>query len=400
MIDPSQKLRGCRVAVIDLETTGAPHHRILEVGVVLIDRLYETPPLIVVSELVDPQCSIHWAAQQVHGIQAREVRGKRRWPSVWPLVRESLQDAVLCAYNAAFEHKTLSAEIARCGLEGQLPPVHQWLDPLRLVRHLDQPPAGAKGWHKLGAACARRELAYGRHRAAADAECTAHLQYLLLKEAYRREDVHPPPYATVAEWLAWQATLKAKRAPKRGAAPPAPPSSPPRAPRPVAASPAPKTDERSSILPPLPSAERSATAVRQLRSARALFTKIDEGKAVCRCCYEQVEHPDLSKRRYLDRRWDLWGTPAFEEPCTLCGASSQGHVWGPPVGFPKTHDKPNTGLFNPRRADGSSSLGIDSAPDDDEPDDSDDEPHVEASHQPYPWESRRTSRGAPDLLPR
>lgn len=210
--DETQRLRGARVAVIDIETSGGSDARIIEIGVSLIERFFEAPPVVVVDTLVGPPHEIDPWAQRVHGIQAHELQDQPCWPEVWAEVRRATEGAIWCAYNASFEHRMISAELVRCGLSEPLPPVPRWLDPLRLVRHLDPAPEGAKGHHRLEAACQRRAIPHGRHRAAGDATCTAHLLRRLVLEAYQRDDVHPPPYATVAGWLAWQASLRRRRA--------------------------------------------------------------------------------------------------------------------------------------------------------------------------------------------
>lgn len=211
---PTQRLRGSRVAVIDIETSGGSDARIIEIGVSLIDPFFEAPPVTVVDTLVGPPCPIDPYARRVHGIRAAQLEGCPSWAEIWPRVQQATANATWCAYNAGFEHRLLTAEIARHGLDGALPALPRWLDPLRLVRHLDQPPAGAKRYHTLEAACRRREIPHGHHRAAGDAACTAHLLHQLVIEAYRRDDVHPPPYATVADWLSWQGSLRTLRAPK------------------------------------------------------------------------------------------------------------------------------------------------------------------------------------------
>lgn len=292
---PEQRLRGARVAVVDTETTGTGRDaRIVEVGVVLIDRLFESEPLIVVSELVDPEVPIPWHASKVHGIRDRHVRGRPRWRSVWPKVREALEGAVLCAFNAGFDHRLLEQEHTRCGILYPLPGLQDWLDPYPVVRRMDP-----KRW-TLQAACDRRGIPRGGHRAASDALATAHLLHRQIREVYtERPELGAPKHPSVMEWLAWQ----------RGelvSVPPAP--APSSAPLEVPPSPVPRASEERS--------RRALSAYR--RTPTAL-----EGQAVCLPCSRL--HPSPRHVLWHPHRY---GTPQYEARCVYCEASSAGHEWG------------------------------------------------------------------------
>lgn len=298
MIALDQRLRGSRVAVIDFETTGTSKtSRIVEVGVVLVDRLWETEPLVVLSQLVDPGMPIPWQASHVHGIYDRHVRGRPRWAAVWPLVAEAIDGAILCAYNSSFDARILRQEAERCGLPLPAAASAEWLDPYPLVRRMDP-----KRW-TLEAACQRRGIRRGGHRAASDARATMDLLLRIIREAYARPELQPAPpqRPTVGQWLAWQAGR----------------SVPDAAPAELIPS---QSRERSPSPVPRPSRERSQAAWREIRGApRAV-----QGKPVCVPCSHL--HP---KPRHVAWAPEVWSSPTYETPCTYCGASSTGHVWGP-----------------------------------------------------------------------
>lgn len=197
-------LRGAPVVVVDVESTGGGRKdRVIEVGVVRFDALLQSEPRVVLSQLVDPGMPIHPAATRVHGLRDVDVRRSPRWPDVASIVQRALSTSAptICAYGASFDHRMLTAE----GL--QLPELAQWLDPLRLCKRVDK-----EGPHTLTAACERRGIETGNHRAAADALATARLLVAMLHELPHL----PNTIGELVEWLAAPASkVRAAPPPRR-----------------------------------------------------------------------------------------------------------------------------------------------------------------------------------------
>lgn len=103
-----------RYAVIDIETTGfspAHHHRILEIGVVLVDDdgnlVYEW------ETLVNPQRDV--AATEVHGLSAADVYAAPTFEQIAGELESLLQGRVPVAHNLAFDARFVAAEFERAG---------------------------------------------------------------------------------------------------------------------------------------------------------------------------------------------------------------------------------------------------------------------------------------------
>lgn len=215
--DMDTPMRGCPVAVFDLETTGSkPGDRICEVGVVIIDRFLETEPRLELCTLVDPDLPDPWQATFVHRITARHVREAPAWDAVWPDVAALFDGRLVVAYNAPFDLGFLTKEAGNICSTLPVPDKELAFDPLRLVKRLDPAPKGkSKGYHSLSAACERRAIRKGEHRAGGDALATAILLGRLVHELYRGKGkaLSPPPSPTVAQLLAWSKGEAAGEAP-------------------------------------------------------------------------------------------------------------------------------------------------------------------------------------------
>ena len=102
-----------RYAVIDVETTGfsPAHHRIVEVGVVLVDDVgnlaYEW------ETLVNPQRDV--AATEIHGLSAADVYAAPTFDQIAGELSSLLQGRVPVAHNLAFDAPFLAAEFERVG---------------------------------------------------------------------------------------------------------------------------------------------------------------------------------------------------------------------------------------------------------------------------------------------
>ena len=109
----SAALRG-RVACVDLETTGgmAAHHRIIEVGIVLLDDG------VIVEEwnsLVQPGIRIPSNIAAFTGIDDSMVAGAPRFEDIRSEVRRRLEGRLFVAHNARFDYGFLRSEFRRLG---------------------------------------------------------------------------------------------------------------------------------------------------------------------------------------------------------------------------------------------------------------------------------------------
>ena len=102
------------LAIVDVETTGtsALYGRIIEIGIVRLDpgkppRIYET--------LLNPECTIHPAIEQLTGISNRDVAGAPVFAKVARKVYDLLDGAVFVAHNARFDYSFVKGEFARLG---------------------------------------------------------------------------------------------------------------------------------------------------------------------------------------------------------------------------------------------------------------------------------------------
>lgn len=211
-------MRGCPVVVFDLETTGSKDDdRICELGVVLIERLYETAPVRVprLCTLVNPEKPGPWQGTFVHGIRDWHVGRAPTWDVVWPRLAELLSTHLVVAYNASFDLRYLRIEADNVCSSLAIPTVEQTLDLLPLVKRIDAPKAdprtgkagkSPKGHNTLSSACDRRRIPKGDHRAPGDAEATARLLPKLIAELYRRPELGPPPKPSIRQFLAYHRT--------------------------------------------------------------------------------------------------------------------------------------------------------------------------------------------------
>jgi len=105
-----------REVVLDVETSGlspARGDRVIEIGAVALQGGRIVAEF---STLIEVDCSIHWAAERVHGINRRMLRGQPAPPQAWPAFLSFADDAPLIAHNASFDAGFLRAELERLGL--------------------------------------------------------------------------------------------------------------------------------------------------------------------------------------------------------------------------------------------------------------------------------------------
>lgn len=165
---------------LDVETTGfsPADDRVLEVGWVVFDGGAAAAAHV---ERVDPRRSIPPVVTALTGIRDDDVRGKPRFRAIAERLVASIAAAdCVVAYNAPFDRRFVSAELARAGLT--LPDV-PWVDVLALARAIE-PRAGS---FSLVSACARHAVALPHaHRAVEDARAAGELFVRLAGGGARR----------------------------------------------------------------------------------------------------------------------------------------------------------------------------------------------------------------------
>jgi DNA polymerase-3 subunit epsilon len=168
-------------AVIDIETTGlspAYHHRIVEIGVVVLDRGGST-----VDEwctLVNPQRDL--GPQHIHGIRAREVRDAPTFADVAGTLAGLVAGKVVVAHNLLFDLRFLVAEYARLGARVPLDAEHGLCTMHLSDQYLSSPA------RSLVACCATAGITHDEvHSALHDARACARLLAHCLPAASRPE---------------------------------------------------------------------------------------------------------------------------------------------------------------------------------------------------------------------
>ena len=173
---PDHAVNGLHLVAIDTETTGRDPTtcRIVEVACVfwreggVIERK---------SWLINPGCPIPQEAFEVHGIGDEEVKNAPAFWQIVPELYECLHGHVPMAYNAEYDRKVLTAELARvASVPATAPPAFrkgvEWVDPLVWARELQK----LEKSRALGDVVQRLGIVLeNAHRAAADAEATLHV---------------------------------------------------------------------------------------------------------------------------------------------------------------------------------------------------------------------------------
>ncbi len=161
-----------REIVFDTETTGldpASGDRLVEIGCVeLINRM---PSGATYHAYFNPDRDMPSAAEAVHGLSARFLSDKPRFPDKAGELLDFLGDSPLVAHNARFDFGFLNAELDRCGR--QKIDLARMIDSLTIARTLHP---GAK--HSLDALCNRYGIDRShrvKHGALLDAELLAQL---------------------------------------------------------------------------------------------------------------------------------------------------------------------------------------------------------------------------------
>lgn len=158
------------IVAIDTETTGRDpaSDRVVEVACVRWERGQIT---LRKSWLVNPGRPIPKEAFDVHGISDDAVKDAPAFAAIVPELLEAMTGAIPLAYNAEFDRKMLTSELARLAASPTPPPAFQknveWVDPLVWARELQK----LEKSRALGEVAARLGIELNQaHRATDDAE--------------------------------------------------------------------------------------------------------------------------------------------------------------------------------------------------------------------------------------
>jgi DNA polymerase III subunit epsilon len=180
---------------IDTETTGRDPEvdRAVEIACVLFQRGEIAARR---SWLVNPGRPIPKESSDVHGIDDDAVRDAPPFAAIAAELIEVLAGAVPLAYNAEYDRKVLTAELARAGVASQsLPPALrrnvEWIDPLIWAREIQR----AEKSRALSEVAQRLGIPLEHaHRATDDAEATLHVF-----SAFRRDPRVPKTYGALVQ---------------------------------------------------------------------------------------------------------------------------------------------------------------------------------------------------------
>jgi DNA polymerase-3 subunit epsilon len=186
-------LRDTRLAIVDLETTGAQPawDRVTEIGVVEVDGFEVTSEW---STLVNPGASIPAPIQALTGITNEMVAASPSFNELAGELYERLAGRVFVAHNARFDYGFLRREFERAGLKFMA----KTLCTVRLSRRLYAEHAS----HNLDSLIARHGIeCRARHRALGDADAV--WQFLRIAAREHGDEI----LAVAARQVAKQAAL-------------------------------------------------------------------------------------------------------------------------------------------------------------------------------------------------
>lgn len=180
---------------IDTETTGRDPEvdRAVEIACVIYRRGEVVSRR---SWLVNPGRPIPKESSDVHGIDDEAVREAPPFAAIAAELVETLAAGIPLAYNAEYDRKVLSAELARAGITPTvLPPALrrnvEWIDPLIWARELQR----AEKSRALSEVAQRLGIPLEHaHRATDDAEATLHVF-----SAFRRDPRVPRTYGALIQ---------------------------------------------------------------------------------------------------------------------------------------------------------------------------------------------------------
>jgi DNA polymerase III subunit epsilon len=182
-IDSAMPWMECRIALIDVETTGKDPQkdRVIELGIVIGERgeVIERK-----SWLINPGVSVSAESSAVHGIKDVDLLDKPSFAEVVSEVLSVLEGCVPAAYNAAFDKSFLLAELERASVRPDRPPPAvrreiEWLDPLTFARELHKDEES----RALGDMASRLGIQLVKaHRATDDSEAALRVLYAFAKD--------------------------------------------------------------------------------------------------------------------------------------------------------------------------------------------------------------------------
>ncbi len=164
----AEKLLDLDALIVDVETTGLGRNDEI-VSIAIVDL----SGYVLLSETCKPGVKIQAAAQRIHGISMRSLKGRPTWRNLGPLVNSALQGRPFVAYNAKFDWRLINQTAAAHGQPAPEPrSAHCLMDAWRRYHNL---PAGRSGDRKLEVVC--QEIGYRSdlpaHDAVADALAAA-----------------------------------------------------------------------------------------------------------------------------------------------------------------------------------------------------------------------------------
>lgn len=166
----------------DVETTGlsAVYDSLIELSAV---RMYKGNVIDKFEEFIDPGFSIPEEITNLTGITDEMVEGSKDEEDVLRAFKSFSKDAILVAHNASFDIGFIDQAFQKYGLEKNTNPV---IDTLELSRFLH--PSFKS--HRLNTLAKKYDVNLEQHhRAIYDAETTAYLNHLFLKEALDQYEI-------------------------------------------------------------------------------------------------------------------------------------------------------------------------------------------------------------------
>lgn len=163
----AQQLFDTGFVVVDLETTGFPNQKTVEIiEVAILNHLGE----VLLNTLVKPEGRIPYGASAVNGIYDDDVKDAPPFAHVYPQIVDLLHGKSVAAYNFSFERGMFDRVCERHNLDPISPSL--WYCPMRAYQRY----SNRNSFTKLTVACATEEiLIKNAHRALGDCLMTLEL---------------------------------------------------------------------------------------------------------------------------------------------------------------------------------------------------------------------------------
>ena len=178
-------LRGVRLRVLDVETTGTWFFadRVVQVG---MSTWLDGEHIATVASLVNPGGAIPPEATAINGVTDEAVKDAPCFGDAFAPLLADIQPAdVLVAYNHDFDSKFLGVECARHGLQAPRILSARWLDPYIMAKAANGAGRYDRGF-KLEQLCAALGIKLeGAHDAGVDAHATGEALYRLTADPGR-----------------------------------------------------------------------------------------------------------------------------------------------------------------------------------------------------------------------